>query len=150
MIPPVGLGAWVEIEGDTQTLGPFVEAEVPLFTFRQGEVAAARARLSVAEAERARVEQVAAAEQQTTRALLEVANTGLDRIEGVETAARDALTAINRGFEVGELDLATAVLLRAEVFDGWIASIDARVAAVQVGLSALLAREDEALLGGAR
>jgi outer membrane protein TolC len=148
-VPPVGLGAWVQREGQTLSAGPYLEAEVPLFTFRQGEVARARARLEVAEAERARVEQVALAEQQTTRALVEVAQTGIERIEGVEEAARAALVAVDRGFEAGELDLSTAVLLRTEVFDGWIASLDARAAAVQAGLLDLLAHEDVALLGGA-
>jgi outer membrane protein TolC len=148
-IPSVGLGGWVQREGDSLTYGPYLEIELPLFTFRQGSVAAARARLAVAEAEQARVEQVAFTEQQTTRALVEGARQDLQKIDGVEDAARDALDSIDRGFEAGELDLASAVLLRTEVFDGWIASLDARAAAVEAGLQALLAHEDEALLGGA-
>lgn len=148
VLPPIGLGAWVQSQ-DATSFGPFVEAELPIFTFRQGAVASARARLAVAEAEQARVEQVALAEQQTSTSLVEIAQAGIQRIEGVQSAARDALTAIDRGFDAGEIDLATALLLRTEVFDGWIASIDARAASVDAHLSALLAYEDEALLGGA-
>jgi outer membrane protein TolC len=149
VVPSVGVGAWVQREQGQLSYGPSLEVELPLFTFRQGAVAAARAELAVAEAERVRLEQVARTEQQTTRALLEVARDGLARIEGVEAAARDALEAIDRGFSMGELDLASAVLLRTQVFDGWIASLDAREAAVEAGLQALLAHEDPALLGGA-
>ena len=147
-LPSLGLGAWVQQSEGVTSAGPFVEAELPLFGRNQGQVASARAELARAEARAAQVEQVARTEQSTTRALVEAARRDIGRIEGVEGAAREALVAIGRGFDAGELDLATAVLLRAEVFDGQIASIDARVAAIEAGLLALLAHEDEALLGG--
>lgn len=146
VLPAVGIGAWVETTGEEAAIGPFVEAEIPLFTFRQGAVAAARSRLAVAEARQAQIGQVATAEQITTAAVADAAREDVARIEGVDEAARQALVAIGRGFDAGELDLSTSVLLRTEVFDGWIASLDARAAAVDAGLAALLAREDPALV----
>lgn len=148
-VPPLGIGAFLERDGDVSHLGPALSVTLPLFDRNQVGRAEARGALDEAVADAAALE--ARAETEQTTAALRVAE-AVDLVEDlggdVEDMARDALAGIETAYRAGELDLATAVLLQAEVLDGLRATVLVRHALAEARLDLLLAVEDDALIGG--
>ncbi|MEQ1507671.1 MAG: TolC family protein, partial [Myxococcota bacterium] len=136
--------------GADGAVGPYVAWSVPLFGRNQGGVARAEADLAVARAEADQAERVVTADQTTADRLAAAADADLGRLGDTDADARAALAAIESGVSSGELDLSTAVLLRADVLDGWTAALEVRVATAHARVARLLAHDDPSLLGGAR
>lgn len=148
-IPPVGVGAFVEREDGVLAAGPALSLTLPIFDRNQVGRASALGELALAEAEaraveaRAETERITAAERLTeARALVE--GLGGD----LEAEAREALASIEAGYRAGQIDLSTAVLLQAEVIEGLRATVLLERRLAEARLDLLLAREDEALIGG--
>ena len=69
-----------------------------------------------------------------------------DRVRDPGAEARAAIASIDDAAARGELDVATATLLRQQVLDAWGASITLELAYTQAEIAALLAASDVALL----
>lgn len=141
-VPALGVGALYQ---DAAVL-PWVNVALPLWSRNQTGRAAALRDLAVAEAEADRTAAVADAEQGSLLALAAQGVSDLTRLGDPNTDARDALAAIRTAFDRGELDTATAVLLRGEVLAGWSAAVDAELAIAELTIAASLATEDPTLL----
>jgi outer membrane protein TolC len=148
LLPPVGLGAFYEADGDVVIGGPMLTVELPLWKQNQAGIAGARGTLSVARADlaateaRARVESGVAASriEATTRAdALLAADLGGD--------ATAALRAIQHGYTLGETDLNTALILQSRVIEGESGWYAARAQIALARIDVALAREDPRLLG---
>ncbi|MBK9648956.1 MAG: TolC family protein [Deltaproteobacteria bacterium] len=147
MVPMLSVGAFVEHEAGTTFAGPSLQMNVPFWKLNPDGRASAKRALVVAEAEARAVGRVAEAEQSATeRALSAATDTreGLVRDPGAE--ARAAIASIDDAAARGELDVATATLLRQQVLDAWGASITLELAYTQAEIAALLAASDVALL----
>lgn len=145
-VPLVGVGAFYQRDGGETDVQPYLNVELPLWNRNQAGRASARRDLSVAEAEAALTEAVAAAEQASMLQLAAQAATDLARLGTPIDDAREALAAIGAAFERGELDVTTAVLLRGEVLAGWSAAVDAEQSLAELTIAASLATEDPTLL----
>lgn len=148
ILPPVGLGAFYEVDQGRVVAGPMISVELPIWKQNQagtararGEVLAARAELEATQA-RATVEQEAIAR----RLDASIAAEGL--LDGDLTAdAAAALSALQQAYSVGQTDLNTTLLLQARVTEGERGWYAARTAMAESRIDVALAREDEVLLG---
>ncbi len=146
-VPSVGVGAFLELEGERTLAGPALRVELPIWQQNAAGRGAAKGDLRVAEAEaasaraRAEVEQRSAAER-----LVRLGGSGAALAPGVDASAEAALTAIGAGVERGQIDPAQAALLRARVFAGQRGWYAARLAEAEGRIDAALAIEDAALL----
>ncbi len=148
-LPPVGVGAFVEIEDGQSALGPAVSVELPLFNRNQEGRAEAKGRRSLAEAHLASVEARATTEVSTARgrhARAAELSTALG--DGLLVEARAALSSVQAGYLAGEFDLATTVFLQSEILDGQGALIGFSGRVVETRVDLLLALEDPRLLAG--
>lgn len=146
-LPSVGLGAFVERDGDRTLAGPAVRLELPIWQQNAGGRGAAEGALAVAEAEasaaRARADaEVRAAADRLAR--LEQAGAALS--PGVDASAEAAAHAIEAGVASGEIAAIDAALLRARVFDGQRGWYAARLAEAEARIDAALAVGDASLL----
>ncbi|TNE87265.1 MAG: hypothetical protein EP330_18765 [Deltaproteobacteria bacterium] len=149
-IPAVSLGVGVDIEDGSTFIGPSVGVTLPLFDRNQVGRAQAVGGLDVAEGQLASTRARAETEQTTAAARLEEAEAAAE-VAGVELdEARAALASIESGVLAGEIDLATAVLLQAQVLQGEAAIVTLRGLLADARIDLLLALDDDALLGGAR
>ena len=144
--PLVGVGASYQLDGGETDVQPYVSVELPLWDRNQTGRAEALRDLSVAEAEAARTEAVALAEQSSLLALAGQGALDLGRLGNPSEDAREALAAIGAAFSHGELDVTTAVLLRGEVLAGWSGAVEAERNAAELVIAASLATEDPTLL----
>lgn len=147
MVPMLSVGAFVEREAGTTFAGPSLQMNVPFWKLNPDGRASAKRALVVAEAEARAVGRVAEAEQSATERALSAATTtreGLVLDPGAE--AKAAIAAVDDAEARGELDAATATLLRQQVLDAWGASITLELAYTQAEIAALLAASDVALL----
>jgi cobalt-zinc-cadmium efflux system outer membrane protein len=150
-VPPVTLGAFVEVEDGRRLVGPSIAVQLPLVQRNQGNRGMARGQVRVAEAKVKSVQALATAEQRTARAWVAEA----DALSGVIVQdpideARAALKSIEAGYLAGELDLSSTVLLQAEVLRGEAAAIELRGRVAVARLDWMLSREDVGLLRGAQ
>jgi len=147
ILPAVGLGAAIEREGDNTFVGPTLEVTLPLWKANPDGRAAARAALHVAQASSDAVARVAEAERATTQDAVSRSTKARDALAGEPAAdAKAALADIDLAEAKGELDAATATLLRQQVLDGAMAAISFAQAVVHAELDALLAVSDPSLL----
>lgn len=148
VLPSLGVGAFVEVEGERTLVGPALRVEVPLWQQNAAGRGEARGQLVVAEAEagaaraRAEAEQRSAAER-----LQELGGPGALLAPGVDASAATALRAIEAGAASGEIDPVQAALLRARVFEGQRGWYAARLAEAEGRIDAALAVGDAGLLG---
>lgn len=146
-VPSVGVGAFLELEGERTLAGPALRVELPIWQQNAAGRGAAKGDLRVAEAEaasaraRAEVEQRSAAER-----LVRLGGSGASLAPGVDASAEAALMAIGAGVERGQINPAHAALLRARVFAGQRGWYAARLAEAEGRIDAALAIEDAALL----
>lgn len=149
VVPPVGIGAFLEKEGEETAFGPAVSVSLPVFDRNQVGRAAALGELARAEAAAEAVVARAQTEQATARERLDEAGALTEALGAdLEDEARAALASIEAGYRAGEIDLPTAVLLQAEVLDGLRATIRLRQRLAEARVDLLLALEDPALLPG--
>jgi cobalt-zinc-cadmium efflux system outer membrane protein len=144
--PPVAVGAMFQRDAGEWDAGPQLAVEIPLWSHNRSEIAAAHAELATAEAEAARRQAVVAGEVAGAAALTRFADDAVARLGDVDADAREALVSVERGLNAGDLTVAEAVLLRAEILDGWTASVDVREAKSLARLDAMLTIESEHLL----
>jgi len=148
-VPPVALGAFYEEEGPERRIGPSVKMTLPLWRRNADGRADAKAGVREAEARLNALEVRAAAERDSTSAVLlklsEVENTQ----QNVQEEAQAALESIGMGYGGGELDLLTAALLRSEILDGQRAWLEGRRILAAARVDRMLATEDPLLLGSA-
>lgn len=148
-LPPITVGAFMEQEEGVTFAGPSLSFPIPLFARNQANVGAAEGERLVAEAQATGVKAKAEAEVLTAQVRLDGANKAL---EGLEEAllgeGQAALESIIFGYDAGELDLPTALLLQQQVLKGESAAITllGQVAAARIDWA--LALELPALLGG--
>ncbi len=146
-VPSVGLGAFVESEGDRTLAGPAIRVELPIWQQNAGGRGAAKGDLAVAEAQvratRARAESEQAS---ASRRLTELGEAGSSLAPGVDASAETAARAIEAGVASGEIDPVEAALLRARVFEGQRGWYAARLAEAEARIDAALAVEDTGLL----
>lgn len=146
-VPSVGVGVFVEKEGERTLAGPAVRFEVPIWQHNASGRRAAEGELLVAEAEasaaraRAEAERRAAAER-----LGWLGGAGGSLAPGVDVSAEVATRAIEAGVLRGEIDPIQAAFLRARVFEGQRGWYAARRAEADGRIDAALATEDVGLL----
>ncbi|MDP2316277.1 MAG: TolC family protein [Pseudomonadota bacterium] len=146
-VPSVGLGAFVEREGDRTLAGPAVRVELPIWQQNAGGRGAAKGDLAVAEAQATATRARAEAEQASaSRRLTELGEAGSSLAPGVDASADAAARAIEAGVTSGQIDPVEAALLRARVFEGQRGWYAARLAEAEGRLDAALAVEDTGLL----
>jgi len=149
-LPPIGVGAFVEVEDGQTFIGPTLNLEIPLFDRNQAGRASARREVLAAESHVATV---------AARAHTEVATAGfrVAEADGLSAMlvtdpiaeAHEALASIESGYLAGEIDLPSTVLLQGEVLEGEAAAIELLGQLATARLDLLLATEDPAMLGGA-
>lgn len=148
-LPPVGVGAQVQVEGDQVLAGPTLSVQLPVFNRNQANRAQAAGDLSVAAAELQQAQAAAATEQQTALAQDALAQDTLRSLgEAPQAAADRALVSVEAGYLAGEIDLTQTVLLQAQILDGETAVVRLEGHVAQARLDLLLATDDPALLGG--
>lgn len=146
-LPAVTVGAFVERDDGGLSAGPNVGLTLPLWHGNPAGVGAADAAEVTAKAEAAALRASISAEQTGSADVRRVADDALARLSVPPAEdGRAALVALADAQARGELDAATATLLRAEVLDAWSASVDLRRAVADARIDALLATEDAALL----
>lgn len=150
-LPPLGLGAQIQVEGDEVLAGPTLSMELPVFNRNQADRAAAQGQLGVAESQLLQAEALATTERETAQARDTLAVDTLESLgEAPAVAAERALSAVEAGYLAGEIDLIQAVLLQAQILDGETAVVQLEGHVAQARLDLLLATDDSALLGGAQ
>lgn len=145
-LPPLGVGAMFQRDGGEWDVGPQIGLTIPIWARGREQVAAARADLALATASRDQRTALAAAEQLGTREASMYAERVVASLDELDEDAREALASVERAWTAGELDVAGAIRLRAEIVEGWQAGLDAREARAYARLDALLAHEADALL----
>jgi cobalt-zinc-cadmium efflux system outer membrane protein len=146
VVPALGLGAFVETEGDRTLAGPAVRIEVPIWQQNAAGRGAAKGELAVVEAEAGATRARAAAEQKATEAhLARLGEAGAGLSPGVEASAATASRAIDAGVATGQIGVIDAALLRARVHEGHRGWYAARLAEAEARIDAALAVEDAAL-----
>lgn len=147
VLPPVGVGAFYEEEGDETRIGPSVSLMVPLWQRNAAGRAAARAELYAADARLDMLERSATSEQQATeRAIAQMASAAGRMDVDAPAEARAALESVALGYAAGELDLLSAALLRTEILAGQRAWLEGRRALALARIAYLLAHEHPALI----
>jgi outer membrane protein TolC len=146
-LPPLGLGAFLEVEGDRVLGGPSVRIELPFWQQNAAGRGEAKGNLLVAEAEASATRARAEAEQRLASQRLDLLGAvGAALAPGVDRSAEVALRALDAGVARGEIDPVQAALLRARVFEGQRAWYTARLAEAEGRIDAALAIEDAGLL----
>ncbi len=146
-LPVVSVGAFVERDDGVVSLGPSIGFTLPVWQQNAADTAATTGAVRVADAERDALVSAVSAEQDGAWKTRHIADEALARLHVPAAEDADAaLAAVTEAQARGELDTATATLLRSEVLNAWAASVDLRRAVAQARLSALLAVEDVALL----
>lgn len=147
VLPALGVGAFVEQEGDHSLVGPVVQVELPLWQQNAGGRGAAKGELAVAEAEaaaaraRAKVEGKRAGER-----LVALDSVATSLSPGVDESAAAAAAGIDLGVSSGELSAIDAAFLRVRVYEGQRGWYAARLAETEGRIDAALAVEDGSLL----
>ena len=150
-MPPVRVGAFVDLEGGQTFLGPSVGVELPLFNRNQVGRRQATGRLGVAAARVAAVSALAATESATSELrVAEATRLSTTVVSDPIGEARAALASIEAGYVAGEIDLSSTVLLQGVALNGETAAIQLLESIAAARLDLLLANEDDALLGGPR
>lgn len=149
-IPPVSLGAAVQVEDGVPYVGPSVGLTVPVFNRNQAGRAQAGGAVQVAEGRLAALRAQAETERRTSKARLAEAESASDVADADLDEARAALRSIVAGVLAGEIDLPTAILLQAQVLQGEAAVVTLQGQLALARLDRLLSLDDPALLGGAR
>lgn len=118
-MPPMSLGAQWSLEDGEHFVGPSASLTIPLFDRRQADRGAAHGAVDAAVlAERTAVAR-AEAEISFERRRVAAAEEVLQTIEpAFQVEAEAALRGIELGYESGEFDLPTTLLLQREVLDG--------------------------------
>lgn len=146
-IPSLGLGAFVEKEGDRTLAGPALRVELPIWQQNAGGRGAAKGDLVVAEAEASAARARATAERKAAEGrLTRLGEAGAALSPRVDASAEVAARAIDAGVASGEIDAIDAALLRARVFEGQRGWYAARLAEAEGRIDAALAVEDAGLL----
>lgn len=147
VLPPVEVGAFVERDGGSLAAGPTLALALPAWHGNPAGIAASLADSARLTAEAAALRSMAASEAAGTTEALQAADRVVRRVgDGAPGEARAALAAIDQSTSAGELDLATAALLRRQVLDGWHAAVALREAVAEARIAYLLAHDDPALL----
>lgn len=146
-LPTVGVGVFYEQDAGVTLFGPSVAIQLPLWDRNQSGVAAARGQKAIAVAEAERRARVAAAEQAGAQSALAGAPE-LRPVPEIRAEAVEALASVDAGYQGGELDLATALVLQRHILDGQVAALEAALGVTELRLSLLLANDDPALLPG--
>ncbi|MFT7519937.1 MAG: cobalt-zinc-cadmium efflux system outer membrane protein [Kiritimatiellia bacterium] len=146
ILPPVGIGAFYELDQGNVAAGPMITAQLPLWKQNQSGIGAARGDLMTAQA-------VLVTTQ--ARAQVQIASTGerlmaADRAaallsEDLTSAAASSLSALQLAYELGETDLNTTLLLQARVIEGERGWYAARASLAETRIRTALAAEDPSL-----
>lgn len=148
-MPPLSVGVFWQQDPEGTLVGPSLSMPLPLFDRNQQGRAAAAGEHARATASVQASEALAKAEIETSRRRVDAAEAALTHLQGpLLDDARAALASITAGFEAGELDLATALLLQRQVLLSESAAIKARGQVTRARLDYALAMEDTTLLGG--
>jgi cobalt-zinc-cadmium efflux system outer membrane protein len=146
-LPVVSVGAFVERDDGVVSVGPSIGFTLPVWQQNAADTAATTGAVRVADAERDALVSAVSAEQDGAWKTRHIADEALARLHVPAAEDADAaLAAVTEAQARGELDTATATLLRSEILNAWASSVDLRRAVAQARLSALLAVEDVALL----
>ncbi|MFT4624256.1 MAG: outer membrane protein TolC [Myxococcota bacterium] len=149
-LPPLSVGVGVTVEDGATYIGPSVGIRVPLFDRNQSGRAAARGQTAVAESQLDALIALAATEKRTAEARVSEADSLTEVLgDDLQVDARAALASVEAGVLAGEIDLATAVLLQAQILAGETAIVNLRGLVASARIDLLLATDDDALLGGA-
>lgn len=147
--PPVVVGAFFEQEGEVAWAGPTLSIPIPLFNRGQEARGQAEGAARSAELAGGAAAARAQAEIDTAQARVEAAEAalaGLEETLGAEAGA--ALTSIRLGYDAGELDLPTALLLQRQALEGESAAIVLRGQVAAARIDWALANELAALAAG--
>ena len=147
-LPPLQVGAFVEQEGSELRAGPTLSITVPIWRGNADGRAAARADLSLVEAQRDDATRRAGTERDAAARINEKLEVALaDQGSEIPAAARAALDSVALGYDRGELDLLSAALLQAQILEGYVAWVEGRGLVAGARLDWMLAVEDARLLG---
>lgn len=140
ILPPVELRLWAERQGDGWAVGPGIAIALPIWKANPEARAAAAAEVSAAASEVAAAESAREAQQAGAaerRALLEA----VGALEDPAEAARAALQAVQQAVDAGELDMVSAVMLRAHILSVWRTGAEARALIAQIWIGIALEEE---------
>ena len=145
ILPPVELRLWAERQGDGWAVGPGIAVTLPVWKANPAEHAEAAAEVSAAASDVAAAESARAAQQAGAaerRALLEAVGS----LEDPASVAREALLAVQQAVDAGELDMVSAVVLRAHVLSVWQTGAEARALIARIWIGIALEEEWPTLL----
>jgi len=147
VLAPVAFGVFVERDEGGVAVGPTLSIELPLWNHNRGGVRSAQAKIELAQLQQERVVRGLQTELRTTAATLERAEataqtTGAD----LTGDARIALEGLESGYQEGEWDLPTVLMLRTSIIEGQVAALQARLLLAQARIDYLLARDSRLLL----
>lgn len=146
-LPALTVGAFVERDEGALSAGPSLGLTLPLWHGNPAGIRSADGAAMVADAEVAALQAAVSTEQTGSAEARRLADDALGRISVPPAEdGRAALDAVTDAQARGELDAATATLLRADILDAWSSSVGLRRAVARARLSSLLAAEDAALL----
>lgn len=148
-VPTVGVGAFFQLDpahGDPGDAGPQVAWTVPLWRRGRGDVAAADGAVAQASAEVARTVTAAGLGVELARQNASEADALSARLPADDDDLSQILGGVDRAYAAGELDLSTALQIRAQALAGARSVLAARRSVAEARLAALLAEEDRALL----
>jgi cobalt-zinc-cadmium efflux system outer membrane protein len=147
-IPPLEIGLFINIEDGQKVMGPTVSLELPLFNRNQSGRSEALGQQRIASARFQGLKARASTDILTAENTDAIATELMDSLVAEPAKeAKQALDSIDAGYQAGEIDLSTTVLLQAEVLDSESAALTFLGQVAQARLDLLLQTEDAALLG---
>lgn len=146
-LAPLEIGGFYELDQAAWIGGPMMTVKLPVWKQNPGGRAAALADLAVADAELAATRARSEAQLLVAGPDLAIAKRGEALLTGTVTDDADkALAALQRGYELGQVDLTTTLLLQDRVFEGKRGWYSARRAVAELRIEVALTREDPSLL----
>lgn len=145
ILPPVVFRLWAADQGESWAFGPGIGVTLPIWKANPEARAAAAAEVSVAASEVAAAEAARSAQQAGAaglRALLEE----VGALEDPAGVAREALLAVQQAVDAGEIDMVSAVILRAHILSVWQTGAEARALIAQLWIGIALEEEWPTLL----
>jgi len=146
-LAPLELGGFYELDQGSWVVGPMATVKLPLWKQNPAGRAAALADLAVADAALAATRTRSEVQLLVAGPDLAIADRGEALLTGTVTDDADkALAALQQGYELGQVDLTTTLLLQDRVFEGKRGWYSARRAVAELRIEVALTREDPSLL----
>lgn len=148
-LPPISVGLFFEEEQGQSWMGPTLSVTLPTFHRNQQARGGAAGTVWASEAALGATSALAHTEMQTSATWLKTAEEAMGAVQAdLVKEAHEALESIALGYDAGELDLSTALILQSQVLQGLGADLTLKGQIVAARIDWALAHELDALLGG--